>query len=175
MPGLGGLTTTLITTKGLFTLGDVPGPGFTILTFGAGITPFFRLYISGAPPPPPVQYVAAGGSRVYQPGEYADSWKYVDPTTGQTSSEPWLVVPREHEGQYFNKGKIITIKLVWGDKQLERQYSINERVAKRVIEATNFVNTTKERMKITASTIKKVTTTAIVEARNLVLRRKPNK
>lgn len=176
MAGLGGLTTTLITTKGLYTLGDVHTPGFTVLSFGAGITPWFRLYLGqDYTPPTPSTYVAATGSRVYQPGEFAQSWKEVDPNTGLATEEPWLVVPREHENQYFNKGKIVTIKLVWGKKQLERQYTVNERAAKRIIEATNFINATRERIRVSASGIKKLTTTAIVEVRNLVLRRKPNK
>lgn len=174
MSGLGNLTTTLITTKGLFTLGDVHQPGLTILSFGAGITPWFRLYLGQDYVPPKGQYVAAAGSRVYQPGEFAQSWKQVDPTTGLATEEPWLV-PREYENQYFNKGKVVTIKLIWGEKQLERQYKVNERAAGRIIEATNVINATKEKIKITASTIKKITTTAIVEARNLILLRKPNK
>lgn len=175
MSGLGNLTTTLITTRGLFTLGDVTKPGFTVLTFGAGITPWFRLYLGeDYIPPKPESYVAAAGSRVYQPGEFAQSWKEVNPNTGLATEEPWLV-PRDQEDQYFNKGKIITIKLVWGEKQLERQYSINERAAKRVVEAANFVNATREKIKISVGAIKKVTSTAIVEARNLILLRKPNK
>lgn len=175
MAGLGNLTTTLITTRGLFTLGDVHTVGFTALTFGAGITPWFRLYLGqDFVPPKPSTYVAAAGSRVYQPGEFQASWKEVNPQTGLATEEPWLV-PRDQEDRYFNKGKIVTIQLVWGDKQLERQYTVNDRVAKRIIEASNMINATREKMKITASAIKKVTSTAIVEARNLVLRRKPNK
>ncbi len=175
MSGLGNLTTTLITTRGLFTLGDVHVPGFTILTFGAGITPWFRLYLGeGFVPPTPSTYVAAAGSRVYQPGEFQQSWKEVNPQTGLATEEPWLV-PRDQEDRYFNKGKVVTIKLVWGEKQLERQYSINEKVAKRIVEATNMINATRERIRVSASGMKKLATTAIVEARNLVLRRKPNK
>jgi hypothetical protein len=174
MAGLGNLTTTLITTRGLYTLGDVHTPGFTVLTFGAGITPWFRLYLGEGYVPPKREYVAAAGSRVYQPGEFAQSWKQVDPNTGLATEEPWLV-PRDQEDQYFNKGKVVTIKLVWGEKQLERQYKINERAAKRVIEAANVINATREKIRITVSAIKKVTSTAIVEARNLILLRKPNK
>ena len=174
MAGLGNLTTTLITTRGLYTLGDVHTPGFTVLTFGAGITPWFRLYLGQDFVPPKGKYVAAAGSRVYQPGEFQQSWKEINPETGLATEEPWLV-PRDQEDRYFNKGKIVTIKLVWGDKQLERQYPVNERVAKRIIEAANVINVTKQRIKIAASAIKRVATTAVVEARNMVLRRKPNK
>lgn len=177
MAGLGNLTTTLITTRGLFTVGDVTKPGFTALTFGAGITPWFRLYLGeDFVPPKPSTYVAAAGSRVYQPGEFQKTWKNIDPATGLATQEqePWLV-PRDQEEQYFNKGKVVTIKLVWGEKQLERQYAVNERVARRIIEASNVINATRERVKVSASALKKVTTTAIVEVRNLVLRRKRDK
>jgi hypothetical protein len=173
--GLGNLTTTLITTRGLFTLGDVTEPGFTALTFGAGITPWFRLYINETiPPPTPSNYVAAAGSRVYQPGEFQASWREIDPTTGLATEEPWLV-PRDQEGRYFNKGKIVTIKLVWGEKQLERQYPVNQRAAKRIVEAANLINATKERIKFTVSGFKKITTNVIVEARNFILVRKRDK
>lgn len=175
MAGLGTKATTLIITKGLATAATI-GAGNTILTFGAGITPFFRLYIEHAPPPPPVNnYVAAAGSRVYQPGEYAASWKPVDPTTGQTTEEPWFIVPRDKENQFFNKSKIVKIEIVFGNKKMEKIYSVNENKAKTIIEIANVINATKQRVSVAVSGVKRVASTALVEVRNLVLRRKPNK
>ncbi|MDE1830697.1 MAG: hypothetical protein KGI25_10290 [Thaumarchaeota archaeon] len=192
MPGLGTAATTLITTKGLFV-----GDGITsALEFGAGITPWFRLYV-GPYVPPPVKYVAAAGSRVYESSQ--DIFKEVDehgkqigaqqpapfgevnPATGkrldhQEGAEAWYVVPREREKEFFGEAtRDINIKVVFRDTTYEKTYKVRERNAGRIIEVINFTNTTRARISATISRIKRVTTRALVEVRNFKLVRRRNK
>lgn len=176
MPGQGTLATTLITTKGLFTAASMP-PGYNALTFGAVITPWFRLYIQEAVPP--TGYVAAAGSRVYAPGEFAASLKFIDPKTGlatdKSSMEEYLVVPMDKEAEYLGGSKIITVKLNFAGKNMEKVYSVSENRAKTIIEVINVVNATKKRISVVASGLKHVTTEAVVKIRNLRLRNKRDK
>ncbi len=179
MPGQGTLATTLITTRGLFTAASVP-LGFTALSFGAGITPFFRLYITEAPQPN--NYIAAAGSRVYAPGEIAQMYQPIDPKTGlridakkQDGVEEYLVVPMDKEAEYLAGNKIVTVTFNFAGKTMEKVYSVSNHRAKTIVEVINVVNATKDRISVTLSGLKRVTTRAIVEIRNLRLRNKRDK
>jgi len=174
LAGLGNLTTTLITTRGLFTLGDVTEPGFTALTFGAGITPWFRLYINESTPPPPTEnYVAAVGSRVFAPGEIANMYRPIDPRTNlpvgqQVGQDPYFV-PLDQEANFFRRNKIITFKINLAGRDLEKSYSVSESRAKHIVEAANLINATKKRVSIAASGLKTLATEAVVRIRKLRL------
>lgn len=186
MAGLGTPATSLITTRGLFVSAAI-APGYTALSYGTLITPWFRLYIDENAPKPP-NYVAAVGSRVYAPGEFEQSWKFIDPVTGQqiggptlevpgpTADEPWLVVPYDRESEYFGEsGKIVTIKFNFAGKEHEKIYKVSDKQSKRIIEVINFVNATRSRIDVSISGIKRVATRALVEVRNFRLRKKRTK
>ncbi len=176
MSGQGTLATTLITTRGLFTAASMPA-GYTALSFGAVINPWFRLYVQTATNPS--GYVAAAGSRVYAPGEFADSLKFIDPKTGlvtkDSSMEEYLVVPMDKEAEYLGGSKIITVRLSFAGKNMEKVYSVNENRANTIIEVINVINATKKRISVVASGLKRVTTEAVVKIRNLRLRTKRDK
>lgn len=192
MSGLGTAATTLITTKGLFIDDGIT----SVLHFGSGITPWFGLYI-GPYTPPPVTYVPAAGSRVYESSQ--DIFKPVDengkqigpqqpapfgevnPLTGkrldhQDGVEPWFIVPRDKEREYFGEGtRQITIKFTFNGKEHEKLYTVRERNAGRLIEVINFTNATKSRISATIQKLKRITTRAIVEIRNFRSIRNRNK
>lgn len=180
MPGLGSITTTLITTRGLFTAQEVLPVGFTALTFGAGITPWFRLYITEVPVPPPVEnYVAAVGSRVYAPGEIAQLYRPIDPNTGlpvghQVGQEPYFV-PLDKEAEFFRKNKIVTFKINFAGRDIDRTYSVSEARANALVEAINIVNATKNRISIVASGVKKLANEAVIKVGKLKLRKNHDK
>ena len=196
MSGLGTAATTLITTKGLWIDDGIT----SALEFGAGITPWFGLYIGPSipPPPPTSEYVAAAGSRVYKSAE--DIFKEIDPATGkrigpplpapfgevdpatgkrldhQEGPEAWMVVPRDQESQFFGEAtRNITIKFTFNGTEHERMYRVRERNAGRLIEVINFTNATRARFSATISGLKRITTRAIVEIRNFKAVRKHNK
>jgi hypothetical protein len=178
MSGQGTLATTLITTKGLFTSASI-GSG-TVLTFGAGFTPLFGVYITEvppAPPPPPPKttYFGSGGSRPYAPGEFAKSWKYINPTTGLTSSELWPVIPLDQEANFFRRKKLFTVKMQFGEKKIEKIFPISEKRAKTIIEVINVVNASKQRVSASVSGVKKRTTAAMVKIGNVFVRNKRTK
>ncbi len=192
MAGLGTAASTLITTRGLWIDDGIT----SALQFGAGITPWFRLYI-GPYTPPEVEYISAAGSRVYKSAK--DIYKEVDehgkpigpalpppfgevdPTTGkrldhQEGAEAWMVVPLEKENEYFGEAKrdvTITFKFLGIDH--EKTYRVRQRHAGRLIEVINLVNVTKARVSATISALKRVTTRALVEIRNFKRFRKRNK
>lgn len=166
MAGLGNITTTLIITNGLF-VSDVVPPGFSALTLGAGIGSFTLVLYEAAPSE---NYVAAVGSRVYQPGEFANSLKLIDPNTGLATDEPWHVIPRDQEAEYFRKKKIVTVKLVWNKQEYERTYVVTESRARMVLEVINFANKTKHQWSVAISNVKRVITDATVIIRKLRVR-----
>ena len=167
MVGLGTAATTLITTGGLFIDDGIT----SILEFGAGTTPWVSLYLSEYIPPS-TNYVAAVGSKVYAPGEIANLYLPIDPNTGLRSPEPFLV-PMDKEADYFRKNKVITLKINFAGKQYESHYAVPEQQAKRIVEIVNFINATRSRVNVSVAKIKKLTTTAIVEAKNFKFTRKP--
>jgi len=176
--GQGTLATTLITTKGLFTAASMP-PGYTALTFGAVITPWFRLYIQETVPPS--GYVDAAGSKPYAPGEIAQLYQPIDPKTGlridakNKDMEEYLVVPVDKEAEYLAGNRIITVKLNFAGKELEKVYSVSEHRAQKIIEVINVVNATRNRISVVAKGLRRVATEAVVSIRNLRLRNKHDK
>lgn len=179
MAGQGTLATTLITTKGLFTIQSVIPVGFSALYHGAGITPFFSLYIESDVPS---RYTAAAGSKVYAPGEIAHLFQPIDPKTGlridankKDGMEEYLVVPIDKEAEFLSGSRIITVKLSFAGKNMEKVYSVNEHRARTIIEVINVINATKSRISVVASGLKRVTTEAVVKIRNLRLSKKRDK
>ncbi len=192
MAGLGTAATTLITTKGLFIDDGIT----SALEFGAGITPWFRLYI-GPYTPPPAVYVAAAGSRVYDSAK--DIWKEVDengkqigpqqpapfgevdPTTGkrldhQEGAEPWMVVPLDKDAEYFGEAtRDVPVMFKLFGTAHTKVYKVKDRNAGRLIEVINFAKASKVRVSASISGLKRITTKAIVEVRNFKLIRKRNK
>lgn len=195
MAGLGTTASTLITTKGLWVNPTTNPPVVDALHDGAVITPWFRLYIG--PYVPPVNLGSSnGGSRVFLPGEIQDLYQPVDPTTGlrtgkpqpapfapynpatgkrvdnAVEQEPWLVVPREKEADFFGEGtKVVKIQMKFGDQTVEKNYQVRVNAAKRLIEVINFINASKARISVAVSGIKRVTTRALVEVRKLRIRK----
>jgi hypothetical protein len=176
MGGLGTAATTLITTRGLFIDDGIT----SALDFGAGITPWFRLYITAYPPPPASHYVAAAGSRPYAPGEIAQLYQPIDPATGlrvdaKPLEEQPFYVPLDKEAEFLSKNRVVTINLNFAGKHLEKIYTVTEHRATKIIEVINVVNATKKRVNVVASGLKRVTTEAVAKIRNLRLRSKYDK
>ncbi len=170
MSGLGTAATTLITTRGLFIADGIT----SALEFGAGITPWFRLWLGSYTPV--LRQGTGGGSRVYEPGEIANLYKPIDPETGKRIEEAeYYVVPRDKEADYFRKTKTVYVRFNFAGKEVERIYAINEDQAKILIEVINFANVTKERVSAAISGIKHVATEAIVKVGKLRVRNKFDK
>lgn len=171
MPGAGTAATTLITTRGLF-IGD----GITnALEFGSGLTPWFRLYLGLYTPPTPPKggYVAAAGSRVYEPGEIADLFRPIDPNTGLRSSEPWHI-PLDKEVDYFgHQNKIIILKTNFAGKQFEGTYAVPQIHPDKIVEITNFISAITHKIAIAPSSFKYVASNAVVEVKHFTHLRKP--
>lgn len=162
MAGLGTVASTLITTKGLFIKSAVPAD-FTALTFGAGVTPFISLYITSYTPPPVTPTSGGGGGgtfyvRPLQPGEIANQW--------QPINNPYLI-PLDKEKEYFQRSKLVMIKMKLGDREVDRTYAIKENQAKILIKVVNIINVTRDRLKIFGSNIKRIASRAIIKVRNL--------
>jgi hypothetical protein len=131
------------------------------------------------------------------PGEIKNLYQPIDPATGlrtgkpqpapfapynpetgkrvdnAVEQEPWLVVPREREADFFGEGtKMVKIEMKIGNKVIEKSYQVRTNNAKRLIEVINVVNATRKRMSVAVSGIKRITTQALVEIRNLRIRNK---
>jgi hypothetical protein len=154
--------TTLIITKGLACGNTLDGN--SIIQFGAGITPFFSLYIEFTPPPEPTvaqPYVA----RVLQPGEIQTLYQVLP------DDQQYFVIPREKEAEYFAQKRVIAnIRIKLGDNAMEKTFAVPAKHTGTVIKAINFINTTRDRIKVAVNNIKAFSTSIRVFARNLHLR-----
>lgn len=119
--------------------------------------------------PPPVESKNAGGGpypghawNKFWPGEIQNFYRPV---------EPPFYVPRHREKDYFIKRKIVTTKIEFGQYRMEKTYGVSEGQARFIVNIINLANTTKQRMSIAVSNIKRITTTATITIKNLFVRR----
>lgn len=163
MAGLGTAASTLITTRGLWIDDGIT----SALQFGAGITPWFRLWISELPPVN--TYVAAAGSYPLLPGQIQNLYKELPP------KQQYYVIPRDQEAKYFQRNKLITVQLNIAGKKVEKIYSVSENRARLAFKVINLMNDTKKRAHVYIKNVKSVASLAKATVRNLRLVRKGNK
>lgn len=163
MAGLGTAATTLITTRGLWIDDGIT----SALEFGAGITPWFRLWISELPPVN--NYVAAAGSYPLMPGQIQTLYRELPP------QQQFYVIPRDQEAKYFQRNKIITVKFSIAGKDVEKIFAVNETRARMAFKVINLMNDTKARIHVYIKNVKHVASTAMFRIRNLRLARKGDK
>lgn len=163
MAGLGTAATTLITTRGLWIDDGIT----SALEFGAGITPWFRLWISELPKANP--YVAAAGSYPLLPGEIQNLYKELP------AEQQYYVIPRDQEAKYFQRNKLINLHFSIAGKEVEKTFVVSENRARMAFKVINLMNDTKKRTHVYIKNIKRVATTAKASVRNLRLARKGDK
>lgn len=159
MGGLGTAATTLITTKGLWIDDGIT----SALEFGAGITPFFRLWVGPVPTPPVNPYVAAAGSRVFLPGEIQNLYKEL------RAEQQYYVIPRDQEAKYFQRNRLIKVHFSFAGKDIDRTYAVSENKARLAFKVINLMNDTKKRAHVSITNFKRVATMAKASVRNLRL------
>jgi len=163
LAGLGTAASTLITTKGLFINDGIT----SALQFGAGITPFFRLWINlSTPPPPPYAAGSNGGSKPLLPGQIQHLYKVLP------QEQQYYVVPRDQEANFFSRNKVFTINMVFNNNTYMKQIEISDQRARTVFKVLNFANMTKDRINVVASGLKNVANRANISIRNLRARNK---
>ena len=129
------------------------------------ITTFFSLYCTDTGP-----VVDSGGGPYpypawnrYEPGEVQDLYQPVDPD---------LIVPLDKEAEYFQRHRIIVMKINIGDVHFEKEYVVPVRPAKIILTVANFFNTTKNRIELAVSGMRRIVTNAVVRVKNLRITRK---
>lgn len=179
MAGLGTLATTQIITGGFSCqqcIGSPPGsprvegsPSTADCKAGI-ITTQFSLFCTVAPPPPPNTGLGGGGGHYprdawnkFNPGEIQNFYKPVD--------DPYLV-PRDREEQFLRKYKHVQIHFKMGNFEVEKDYQVPENRAKAIVKVLDVINATRDRIMVTASGLKRVTTRITVAVKNFRLRRK---
>ena len=167
MAGLGNLATTAIITKGL-TRGHGP---LTACRSGI-ITSHFSLYCTGIVPPGVPSKGGGGGPyprdawNKYGPGDIQNFYKPVP------DDQQFYHVPRDKEAEYFRRDTHVVLRVKIGDFQVEKEYAVAEKHEYMIVNVLNMLNVTRERIKVTFSGIKRITTRLVVAASKLRLRRK---
>jgi len=121
----------------------------------------------------PVEDTGGGGgggyypnhTRPLQPGEIQNLYQPVP------DQEQYYVVPREKEAEYLRRFLPVRIEIKIGSKTVEKMYMVPQDKAQVLFNIVNVVNATKDRMKVVVSSMKRITTKAIVTVTNFRLRR----
>ena len=94
--------------------------------------------------------LSTGGSYPLQPGQILQLYQPV-PDVDQ-----YLVVPRNQEAEYFRQRVPVTVKLLLGDRSIEKEYLVPKEQAKIVVNVITLVNVTKERISASIKNIKRI-------------------
>lgn len=157
----GTFATTAIITKGLTCANTTPCQSGIITTF-------FSLYCRDVETPPPK--ITGGGAYPY------DAWNKVTPGEIQNFYQPVDVeqpylIPRDQESRYFEKKKIVTLRVKIGDREIEHEYSVREKRANQVIKIINLINATGNQIKVNASNIRRRINDVVIKVKDLTLKR----
>lgn len=142
MAGLGNLVTTKIITKGL---------GCGLPLDSGNITTHFGLFCVQVivPPQPPIN-VGSGGMIPLAPGQIANLYQPIGNQFAPVHDQPLNIhVPRGQEDNYFRKNYIVTITI----EDQERIYKVSPRTGNMVVNVLNFVNSAKDKVKVTINKI----------------------
>ncbi len=163
MAGIGNAAQAIIT-KGLSCGKTTACENGTMLTAG----PFTLFCVN---PVTPREGGGGGGfypkavTRPLQPGEIQHLYQPVP------DKEQFYIVPREQEAEYLRRFLPVRIEVKIGSKTVEKMYMVPQDKAQVLFNIVSMVNATKDRMKVIASSMKRITTKAIVTITNFRLRR----
>lgn len=79
----------------------------------------------------------SGYSKVFQPGEIANFYKPVNPTTPQPIQPPFYVPVR------ITKQELITVEFTFGDKTILKEYAVSKQRLIAVVRIFKFVDVTR--------------------------------
>lgn len=160
---VGNAVTTAIITNGM-----TCNPSGTVCTNGM-ITTFFSLYCVEEP----VKPVSSGGGGGYM----RDAWNKFNPGDIHKFYKPvsqenqYYVVPRDQEAKYFQRHKIIVMKVKLGERTIEKEYSVPEKRANVILKVMNVMNATINNIQTSVSNIKRITSEAVVSVKNFRLKK----
>lgn len=103
--------------------------------------------------------------RPLQPGEIQHLYQPVP------NQEQFYVVPREREAEYLRRFLPVLIEIKIGKMTIEKQYMVPQDKAQVLFNIVQVINATKDRMKVIASGMKRITTQAFVTVTNFRLRK----
>lgn len=162
---MAGVAAHAIITKGLTCGRTTACENGTMLTAG----PFSLFCVN-----PPTGDASSGGgggyipnvvTRPLQPGEIAQMYQPVP------DQQQYYIVPRDQEAQYLRQYSPVMITLKLGSVEVEKQYMVPKGKARAIFNTVQVINTTKERISVFVSNLKRITSDAIVKVTNLRLRR----
>ncbi len=104
-------------------------------------------------------------TRPLQPGEIQHLYKVLP------NQEQYYIVPRDKEAEYFRRFLPVLIEVKIGGKTVEKQYMVPLERAQVMFNIVEVVNATKDRMKAIVSSMKRITSKAIVTVTNFRLRK----
>lgn len=105
-----------------------------------------------------VPVIGTGGSIPLQPGQVQDFYKPVDQVNLQPKQEPFYT-----PYQVPVKKKVVKITLKFGEKEIEKEYSVREDKLKIIIKVLNFVNRVKSGISMQVRNLKRIATKASVK------------
>lgn len=149
MAGLGTTATTAIITRGIS--GQSACRGLITTQFSLY---YFKIEVI-------IPTSTNGGSRVFQQGEIQNFYKPVPP-------EQQYYVTRDQEYRY-NKAdtKMVTVKLVWNEKETEKVFAVSDKNVKALVQAINVFNNANKKIKVAINSIKSLANRAKITIKNL--------
>lgn len=116
--------------------------------------------VAGGPYPGPAWNKTGDISKFYQP---------VDQRMTGEGEMPY-VLPLDKEGNYFQSKINIVVRGKFGENEIERIYSINEKYAPMVVTITNLVNATANKMSVVIESFYRVAKRAHTKVKNFRLK-----
>lgn len=109
-----------------------------------------------------------GGSyvaRPMQPGEIAQLYQPLP------DWQQYYIVPRDQEAEYFRQFLPVMITMAFGNVNVEKQYMVPQAPARAIFKSVSVMNATRDRMSVMVSSLKRLTSRAIVTVTNFALRK----
>lgn len=94
----------------------------------------------------------SGYSKVFQPGEIANFYKPVNPTTPQPIQPPFYIPVT------LNKQELITVEFTFGDNTFMKEYVVSKRRLSAVVKILKFVDVTRREITAKLVSVNRVTT-----------------
>lgn len=147
---MGNLVTTAIITKGLYN-----GPACVGI-----VTTHFSLLCKSLPRPKdtgggPYPHVGAHN-------QIPNIQNFYHPVEDQ----PFLV-PKDQEADYFRKFKAVELRIKFGEKEVVKEYRIPTNRAKYVVAVINLLNSTRDKIQVAVSGLKRLKHNIVVRVQNL--------
>ena len=100
----------------------------------------------------------SGGGRALQPGQISQLYQVVP--------QQYRVIPREKEAEFLRTRIPVQIKLNMGKFKVDKEYLVPEHRARTIVNVANVYNSTRERMSVTMSKLRRTYTKALVKVSN---------